>query len=62
MLIAVIGGSRCSPEEAELAEAVGRELAKQGAILICGGMGGVMEAACRGARSCLLYTSDAADE
>jgi len=51
MLIAVIGGSRCSPEEAELAEAVGRELAKQGAILICGGMGGVMEAACRGARS-----------
>ena len=49
--IAVIGGSEPSTEEAQLAEAVGRELAKQGAILICGGMGGVMEAACRGASS-----------
>jgi uncharacterized protein (TIGR00725 family) len=49
--IAVIGGSEPSIEEAQLAEAVGRELAKQGAILICGGLGGVMEAACRGASS-----------
>ena len=47
--IAVIGGGQCSPQEAEAAEAVGRELAKQGAILVCGGRGGVMEAACRGA-------------
>ena len=47
--VAVIGGSECSKEEAKLAEAVGRELAKQGAILVCGGLGGVMEAACRGA-------------
>jgi len=30
---------------------VGRELAKQGAILVCGGLGGVMEAACKGAQS-----------
>jgi len=37
--IAVIGGSKCSPQEAELAEEVGRELARQGAILVCGGMG-----------------------
>lgn len=51
IFIAVIGGSQCSPEEAELAEEVGRELAKHGAILICGGLGGVMEAACRGASS-----------
>ena len=51
MFIAVIGGSQCSPEEAELAEAVGEELAKQGAVLICGGLGGVMEAACKGART-----------
>jgi len=29
---------------------VGRELARRGAILVCGGLGGVMEAACRGAR------------
>jgi uncharacterized protein (TIGR00725 family) len=47
--IAVIGGGECSKEEAELAEAVGRKLAKQGAILVCGGLRGVMEAACKGA-------------
>ncbi len=47
--IAVIGGGQCSAKEAELAEAVGRELAKRGAILVCGGLGGVMEAACKGA-------------
>jgi len=49
--IAVIGGSQPSSEEAQLAEAVGRELAKQGAILICGGLGGIMEAASKGANS-----------
>ncbi|MGA7677556.1 MAG: hypothetical protein WCA51_04185, partial [Dehalococcoidia bacterium] len=48
MTIAVIGGGRCSAQEAALAEAVGRELAKRGAILVCGGLTGVMEAACRG--------------
>ena len=50
-LIAVIGGGQCSKEEAELAEAVGRELARRGAVLVCGGLGGVMEAACKGASS-----------
>ena len=49
--IAVIGGAEPSPQEAELAEAVGRELARRGAILVCGGLGGVMEAACKGASS-----------
>jgi uncharacterized protein (TIGR00725 family) len=49
IFIAVIGGSECSPEAAKLAEAVGREIARQGAVLVCGGLGGVMEAACRGA-------------
>jgi hypothetical protein len=49
--IAVIGGSQASKEETKLAEAVGRELAKQGATLVCGGLGGVMEAACKGAQS-----------
>ena len=48
-LIAVIGGSEASPQEARLAEEVGRELAVQKAVLVCGGLGGVMEAACRGA-------------
>lgn len=47
--IAVIGGSDCTPEEARLAEEVGRGLARKGAVLICGGLGGVMEAACKGA-------------
>ena len=49
--IAVIGGNQCSPQEAQLAEEVGRELAKRGAILVCGGLGGIMEAACKGASS-----------
>ncbi len=49
--IAVIGGSQCSSQEARLAEEVGRELARRGVILVCGGLGGVMEAACRGASS-----------
>ena len=48
-IIAVIGGGQPSPEEIVCAEGVGRELARQGAILVCGGLGGVMEAACRGA-------------
>jgi len=49
--IAVIGGNEPSKEEARIAEEVGRELARRGAILVCGGLGGVMEAACRGAQS-----------
>ncbi|MGD1119618.1 MAG: TIGR00725 family protein [Dehalococcoidales bacterium] len=49
VLIGVIGGNDVSPQVAELAEEVGREIARRGAILVCGGMGGVMEAACRGA-------------
>lgn len=47
--IAVIGGGECSPQQAVLAEEVGREIARHGAVLVCGGLGGVMEAACRGA-------------
>ena len=49
--IAVIGGSQASTKEIKMAEGVGRELAKKGAILVCGGLGGVMEATCRGASS-----------
>ena len=49
--IAVIGGSQPSLLEAKLAEEVGRQLARRGAILVCGGLSGVMEAACRGASS-----------
>jgi uncharacterized protein (TIGR00725 family) len=50
MILAVIGSGNASPEEVELAEAVGREIAEHTAVLVCGGLGGVMEAACRGAR------------
>lgn len=50
-LVAVIGGSAPTAEEAAAAEAVGRALAETGAVLICGGRGGVMEAACRGAKA-----------
>ena len=51
MFIAVIGGSKCSNEDAMLAEEVGVELAKRDVALVCGGLAGVMEAACKGARS-----------
>ena len=47
--IAVIGASQASASELKTAELVGREIAKSGAALVCGGMGGVMEAACKGA-------------
>jgi len=50
-IIAVIGGGQPSAQEAKLAEEVGRELGRQGVILVCGGLGGVMEAACKGAQS-----------
>ena len=48
--IAVIGKGVCNREEAALAEEVGEKLAKAGALLVCGGLGGTMEAACRGAK------------
>jgi uncharacterized protein (TIGR00725 family) len=46
----VIGPSDASAAELEIAYAVGREVALAGAVLVCGGRGGVMEAAARGAR------------
>jgi hypothetical protein len=49
IFIGVIGGSEVSSQVAGLAEEVGREIARQGAVLVCGGLGGVMEAACKGA-------------
>ena len=49
--LAVVGAATCDERVAALAEAVGREIGRRGAVLVCGGRGGVMEAACRGARS-----------
>jgi uncharacterized protein (TIGR00725 family) len=48
--VAVIGASDAGPVERALAFSVGEGLARAGAVVICGGGGGVMEAACRGAR------------
>jgi len=48
-IIAVIGGSDPTSKASKIAEKVGQEIARHGAILVCGGLGGVMEAACRGA-------------
>jgi uncharacterized protein (TIGR00725 family) len=48
--VSVVGAGAASSEEIRLATEVGRHLAKAEAVLICGGLGGVMEAAARGAR------------
>jgi len=50
MIVAVIGGNFCSKEIAEIAYEVGKRIAQRKHILICGGLAGVMEAACRGAK------------
>jgi hypothetical protein len=51
MYIAIIGGHSCSSDIAKIAEHTGKEIAKMCATLVCGGLGGVMEAACKGAKS-----------
>lgn len=50
-IIGVIGGRNPSQEALKEAEEVGRLIARRGAILVCGGLEGIMEAACRGADS-----------
>lgn len=49
--ISVIGAGRADARELAAAEAVGRQIARGGAVVVCGGLGGVMEAACRGAHA-----------
>jgi uncharacterized protein (TIGR00725 family) len=49
--VAVVGPGDASAAEQEAAETVGELLARDGAVLVCGGLGGVMAAACRGAAS-----------
>jgi uncharacterized protein (TIGR00725 family) len=48
--VAVVGAGDASPDEEAIAERVGRLLGERGAVVLCGGLGGVMEAVCRGAR------------
>ena len=50
MIIGVVGAGEPTPEIYSLAESVGEELGKRGVTLVCGGLGGVMEAACSGAK------------
>jgi uncharacterized protein (TIGR00725 family) len=47
--VAVVGSGTASGELYEKARAVGRLVAERGAIAVCGGLSGVMEAAARGA-------------
>ena len=49
-LIGVIGAGSCSSSVAALAFEVGREIARRKGVLVCGGLGGVMAAAARGAK------------
>ena len=49
--VAVVGPGAASAREEQTAEAVGRGLAQAGVIVLTGGLGGVMAAACRGAKS-----------
>ncbi|MBN1135517.1 MAG: TIGR00725 family protein [Anaerolineae bacterium] len=51
LFIAVVGSALCDEPVAALARAVGQEIARRGAVLVCGGRGGVMEAACQGAKA-----------
>ena len=48
-MVAVIGAANATQDEIAAAERVGHLLAERGAIVVCGGRGGVMEAVCRGA-------------
>ena len=48
--ISVIGGSSISSKVEELAENAGKMIAELGCVLVCGGLGGAMEAAARGAK------------
>ncbi|HLC30763.1 MAG TPA: TIGR00725 family protein [Dehalococcoidia bacterium] len=51
MLISVVGGGNPTLEAYKAAEQVGVELAGRGVTVVCGGLGGVMEAVCKGARA-----------
>lgn len=46
--VSVIGAGQASEDEVAAAEEIGRLLAEAGAVLVCGGLGGVMDAAARG--------------
>ena len=49
-LVSVIGGHKCDDKASDLAHNIGMVVAEEGAVLVCGGLKGIMEAACRGAK------------
>jgi uncharacterized protein (TIGR00725 family) len=49
--VAVVGPGDATPRQLGAAERIGRGLAEAGIVVVCGGLGGVMSAACRGAAS-----------
>jgi hypothetical protein len=51
IFIGVIGAGECSKEVGKLAEEVGERIAEAEAVLVCGGLGGVMQAASKGAKN-----------
>jgi uncharacterized protein (TIGR00725 family) len=67
MRISVIGGGRIGDDDTDVAHRVGRLLGERDHTLVCGGRGGVMAAACRGAKEAggrtigILPGDDAAD-
>ncbi|MFB6090729.1 MAG: LOG family protein [Halobellus sp.] len=56
MRVSVIGGSSIDATERETAETLGRILGQRGHTIVCGGLGGVMAAVCRGAADAGGYT------
>lgn len=51
LTLGVVGGGSCSEPESKMAFETGRQIARSGGVLICGGGGGAMEAACAGAKT-----------
>ena len=49
-IVAVIGAGKCSKKLRDMAEKVGRYVAENGGVIVCGGLGGIMEGAARGAK------------
>jgi len=66
-IIAVIGASKCSKKLRDMAALVGKYVAENGGVIVCGGLGGIMEGAARGAREAggttigILPSADRAD-
>ena len=49
-VIAVVGAGKCSKKLRDMAAEIGKYVAENGGVIVCGGMGGVMEGAARGAK------------